>query len=95
MPSQRSNLVEVPDFADSPPRLEAVQDAVQVILERDLLTLEEDINLLEHVIQSQVHIKTVEDIEDIQVKFKIEGRKSYQYEYLKLSKDNSEHKCDL
>ena len=49
-PSQQSNLVEVSDFADCPSRLEAVQDAVQVILERDLLTLEEDINSLEKVL---------------------------------------------
>ena len=56
VPSQRSNLVEVPDFADSPPRLEAVQDAVQVILERDLLTLEEDINSLEKVLSGKTNV---------------------------------------
>ena len=56
MPSQQSNLVEVPDFADSPPRLEAVQDAVQVILERDLLTLEEDINSLEKVLSGKTNV---------------------------------------
>ena len=54
--SQQSNLVEVPDFADSPPRLEAVQDAVQVILERDLLTLEEDINSLEKVLSGKTNV---------------------------------------
>ena len=56
VPSQQSNLVEVPDFAESPPRLEAVQDAVQVILERDLLTLEEDINSLEKVLSGKTNV---------------------------------------
>ena len=39
-------------------------------------------------IRFKIELFNNSDIEDIQVKFKIEGRKSYQYEYLKLSKDN-------
>ena len=39
-------------------------------------------------IRFRIELFNNSDIEDIQVKFKIEGRKSYQYEYLKLSKDN-------
>ena len=52
--SQMSNLLDVPDFTDSPPRMKEVQDAVQVILERDLVTLEEDINSLEKVLCEEV-----------------------------------------
>ena len=56
--SQMANLLDVPDFTDSPPRMKEVQDAVQVILERDLVTLEEDINSLEKVLSQEVTVAT-------------------------------------
>ena len=39
-------------------------------------------------IRFRIELLNYNDIEDIQVKFKIKGRQSFQYEYLKLPKDN-------
>ena len=39
-------------------------------------------------IRFNIELTNYEDIQDIQVKFKIDGRKSFQYEYLNLPKEN-------
>ena len=39
-------------------------------------------------IRFNIELNNYENIQDIQVKFKIDGRKSFQYEYLKLPKGN-------
>ena len=40
-------------------------------------------------IKFRIELLNYDDIDDIQVKFKIDGRNSFQYEYLKLPKDNN------
>ena len=40
-------------------------------------------------IKFSIELLNFDDIDDIQVKFKIDGRNSFQYEYLKMPKDNN------
>ena len=40
-------------------------------------------------IKFSIELLNYDDIDDIQVKFKIDGRNSFQYEYLKMPKDNN------
>ena len=40
-------------------------------------------------IKFSIELLNYDEIDDIQVKFKIDGRNSFQYEYLKLPKDNN------
>ena len=40
-------------------------------------------------IKFSIELLNYDEIDDIQVKFKIDGRNSFQYEYLKISKDNN------
>ena len=58
-----SQMFDFPDFPDSPPGMKEVQDAVQVILERDLITLEEDISSLEKVLHEEVTVNTEQGLE--------------------------------
>ena len=42
-------------------------------------------------IRFNIELFDYENIQDIQVKFKIDGRRSFQYEYLKLPKENDNY----
>ena len=42
-------------------------------------------------IRFNIELNDYENVQDIQVKFKIDGRRSFQYEYLKLPKENDSY----